>query len=359
MYSHKIVECLQEHEMFSKACEQKHCEAERQGISPDNILDDGTGVDYDIHDRLESSYIYSILRNAQKFYIGQVEALPIKDDGIVAAGQEMVGAKLPYDKMLLTYEMGSIVDNEKRILKPTHYSRCATLVYSMDYDENIFVTINFFYNKKTKKWDSHYIFYLISTVVDWREYTDFEKLKNQFVSKCFNKNLFEKLKFTEYPMHIFPITGAIANARIRNGEYSPLDYRGAVDEFMQRESWSISATAAILKLFTCKNIITKNVSAPSKLNKKRKKSGKHPLYEYKTLHIMLPGKSQKTTPIDCENGHCQRLHLCRGHFKEYTKDKPLFGRLVGRYWWQPHARGDKAYGEIKKDYVVTPRKNNP
>lgn len=47
-----------------------------------------------------------------------------------------------------------------------------------------------------------------------------------------------------------------------------------------------------------------------------------------------------------------RVHLCRGHFKEYTEQNPLFGRHVGRYWWQPCVRGKKEKGIIAKDYIV-------
>lgn len=47
-------------------------------------------------------------------------------------------------------------------------------------------------------------------------------------------------------------------------------------------------------------------------------------------------------------------HLCRGHFAEYTAEKPLFGnpKLVGRYWHPPHMRGDKKNGEIIKNYAL-------
>ena len=48
----------------------------------------------------------------------------------------------------------------------------------------------------------------------------------------------------------------------------------------------------------------------------------------------------------------QRVHLCRGHFKEYTNENPLFGKHVGRFWWQPMVRGDKKRGVLNKDYDV-------
>jgi len=45
--------------------------------------------------------------------------------------------------------------------------------------------------------------------------------------------------------------------------------------------------------------------------------------------------------------------LFRGHFKTYTKDKPLFGKLVGKYWFKPHARGNKKKGVVVKDYSLS------
>lgn len=39
----------------------------------------------------------------------------------------------------------------------------------------------------------------------------------------------------------------------------------------------------------------------------------------------------------------------RGHFKTFTSDRPLFGRYIGTYWWDPHFRGDETNGEIRHD----------
>lgn len=46
------------------------------------------------------------------------------------------------------------------------------------------------------------------------------------------------------------------------------------------------------------------------------------------------------------------FHLCRGHFAEYTAEKPLFGKHVGRFWIPPHVKGKKERGEVIKDYRV-------
>ncbi len=105
-----------------------------------------------------------------------------------------------------------------------------------------------------------------------------------------------------------------------------------------------------LMLLNCRNIETLDHEPPAKLNKSRKKKGKCPIFTYKTLVIKPTSKKQKEQEALglWEN----RIHLCRGHFKEYTEDKPLFGKYVGRYWWQPSVRGQNKKGVVIKDYKL-------
>jgi hypothetical protein len=44
--------------------------------------------------------------------------------------------------------------------------------------------------------------------------------------------------------------------------------------------------------------------------------------------------------------------MVRGHFKTYTAEAPLLGKLTGRYYWPPHARGSRDAGEIEHEYKV-------
>lgn len=53
-----------------------------------------------------------------------------------------------------------------------------------------------------------------------------------------------------------------------------------------------------------------------------------------------------------------RAHLCRGHFKDFSDDKKLFGRYSGRFWWSPQIRGDRKLGVVGKDYEVRSRERN-
>jgi hypothetical protein len=111
---------------------------------------------------------------------------------------------------------------------------------------------------------------------------------------------------------------------------------------------------ACLKLLNCKNIQTEKIPAPAKLNKKRVKSGKQPIFDYHVLNLVLPsnkkrGYQEQSVPLSHN-----RIHLCRGHFKEYTKEHPLFGKYTGLYWWEPSVRGQNRDGIVMKDYNVKP-----
>ncbi len=109
------------------------------------------------------------------------------------------------------------------------------------------------------------------------------------------------------------------------------------------------------KVLMCRNVVTKDVVPPEKLNRKRSKSGKQPLYSYKILEV-VPGvpksKNAGTVPWDYRSPEGVRFHLCRGHIKTYTKEKPLFGKWPGEFWFNDHARGDRKLGRIEKEYHV-------
>jgi hypothetical protein len=116
------------------------------------------------------------------------------------------------------------------------------------------------------------------------------------------------------------------------------------------DSCEISMLNATLLLLECKNIVTETVSPDVKFQKKRAKKGKLQLYEYKVLRVESVGK--KRNGEGGESGVKQREHLCRGHFKTFTVEKPLLGKLVGRYWWQSQVRGNRELGTIEKEYSV-------
>lgn len=130
------------------------------------------------------------------------------------------------------------------------------------------------------------------------------------------------------------------------------------EEWIDEDRGDLSVLYQSLMLLNCKNIVTEKIPAPEALNKKRRKAGKQELFDYHVLNVVVPSKKrgyQETTEPLSHN----RVHLCRGHFKEYTAEHPLFGHYTGLYWWQPHVRGQNKDGVVMKDYNIKAERSTP
>ena len=115
-----------------------------------------------------------------------------------------------------------------------------------------------------------------------------------------------------------------------------------------------------ISLMNCKNIeYVTEPKAALKLLHNRKKHKKNPRIIYKILNIKpITNKLHYEGDINA-NGINKAMHLGRGHFRSYGEEKPLFGRIVGRFWTPMHVRGNKDQGQVFKDYKIsTPNKTN-
>jgi len=101
---------------------------------------------------------------------------------------------------------------------------------------------------------------------------------------------------------------------------------------------------------------SKNIGTEKILNIKRRNKKKTQIASYHVLTIDLPGKNKKQTSSGSGGKNQTRFHLCRGHFKTYTTEAPLFGHTVGRIWCPSHAKGNREKGFITKDYNVKCKK---
>lgn len=107
----------------------------------------------------------------------------------------------------------------------------------------------------------------------------------------------------------------------------------------------------------CRNVEkVKEGAAAEKLNKAHKKRYGAPLHRFYTLKIGVMQRILEKEGRANEIGVPMALHVCRGHFKEFTEDKPLFGKHVGRYWWPMHVRGKADAGSVDKQYKVEAQK---
>jgi hypothetical protein len=84
-----------------------------------------------------------------------------------------------------------------------------------------------------------------------------------------------------------------------------------------------------------------NYIADKAVNDKRKRKGKKPLYEWRTIEIkpsVMRSNSKGGTHAS------PRSHDVRGHWS--------VSKLGKRYWVKSHKRGDSAKGTIFHDYVT-------
>ena len=97
-------------------------------------------------------------------------------------------------------------------------------------------------------------------------------------------------------------------------------------------------------VLSCKNIRAVKVAGAPK-----RKRHKKPLHSYYILQIQ---SSVKPAKGNIKKLWSNRVHLCRGHVKTYTPDKPLFGHYVGNVWCPPHAKGNREIGVVHKEYAL-------
>jgi hypothetical protein len=106
-----------------------------------------------------------------------------------------------------------------------------------------------------------------------------------------------------------------------------------------------------VSLANCRNTSSAEVRPPVALSKRHAERHGRPLVRYYTLDIEPMRKVLRTEGRMDEIGLERALHLCRGHFKDY-REKGLFGRNKGLYWWDATVRGTIAKGIVAKDYRI-------
>jgi len=145
---------------------------------------------------------------------------------------------------------------------------------------------------------------------------------------------------------------------LADGRGVPL-FRGICDWFGEQEkaaawpwmSWFINLAHLTVSFMHCKNVVQRVVAPPPKLSKRHKERHGRPLFSYRVLEIEPMKQVLRTEGRSEEVGLAKALHICRGHFKDY-RERGLFGRNKGLYWWDQHARGSIEAGVVGKDYSV-------
>jgi hypothetical protein len=111
-----------------------------------------------------------------------------------------------------------------------------------------------------------------------------------------------------------------------------------------------------LSFMHCKNVQVEDFKSSDKLNKSREKKGKYPLCNYHILNIAPMKKNLENDGTIQTVGLKKALHICRGHFKDFSKGGGLFGKYQGLYWWDAQVRGKISEGVVLKDYKISTEK---
>lgn len=147
------------------------------------------------------------------------------------------------------------------------------------------------------------------------------------------------------------------------GELPPFDVRDPADEekleVMQRDAVrTLCATFFGCALLHCNNVGEQHERLPRPEARKRERDGL-PAVVWKTLAVDPMPKPKTPTEVGdaLDERAVKRLHLVRGHFREYgTEGRGLLsGRIAGRFWIPPTAKGSASEGLVVKSYRLAPK----
>jgi len=259
---------------------------------------------------ISKSWIIDCLKSSVKFHLGEFSD-SINNIMVKLSGSPLFqNVALPYPKTLLTYTQSQDHINEDKYEKS---SKCGILAIQRDKERILIIQFPFYDEKR-----------IWLAPLYGLEYS---------IDKC---NIINVIKEEEL---------------VRRGGGKSLS-DDQLREYCKQIQSEASVFHVFLALLSCKNIVEETIYPPNKLNKSRIRKGKLPIYDYKVLNIQVPSVKYKSNFTDSEAlERLHRVHLCRGHFKEFSKESPLFGKHIGRYWWQPIVRG-KGDGMINKDYQI-------
>lgn len=117
---------------------------------------------------------------------------------------------------------------------------------------------------------------------------------------------------------------------------------------------SLQHALRVFALTHCSNIEPIESLLPRPVRRRAMRNG-IPIVKQYTLNIKT-----SRLPINNEHGNAESqyskpLHLCRGHFRTYTTERPMGrNKVAGTFWIRQHVRGSLDNGLILKDYRIQP-----
>jgi hypothetical protein len=88
----------------------------------------------------------------------------------------------------------------------------------------------------------------------------------------------------------------------------------------------VLAAITLMAALSCSNVGLQDIPAPDKLNKKRLKSGKPPMYGYKSVVVLTgqPGVDLGNEDLDSHDHRSVRSHLRRGHIRRLADNRRIW-----------------------------------
>lgn len=105
-----------------------------------------------------------------------------------------------------------------------------------------------------------------------------------------------------------------------------------------------------LSFIHCRNVRMEERGPSRQERRQSERDATRPFFRYHILQIDAIKRILESEGGISQNGARKALHICRGHFKNYTEAAPLFGRVTGQFFWESHYRGDARIGVVGKDY---------
>lgn len=126
------------------------------------------------------------------------------------------------------------------------------------------------------------------------------------------------------------------------------------ESLMAMADGTAGVLALTLGMMHCKNVMPTVVTAEPKQSRRHARRYGQPLTRYHVLDIQPMMRTLERDGRARQDGLAAALHRCRGHFKTFRPEAPLFGKLTGQYWWNDHDRGDRNHGTVASAYRVHP-----
>jgi len=131
-------------------------------------------------------------------------------------------------------------------------------------------------------------------------------------------------------------------AKIPNGEYFEDFATLSAADLGDLYHFQLRALFQLCAALQCRNVSTERLDPPVKLQAKRAKEGKLPLFSY---HILTVGNANPSTHTGATGSHSSpRTHLRRGHIRNHP--------TAGFVWVQSCVVNPGAKGSVNKDYAV-------